>query len=125
MQAKGDRSLLVAFAVYNSIPFPDMEQGQGESHHFIPAETAIQHQGANAEVPELEQGPGIEAGQQSPNFGIGQGVHLLALGLGEPELLRKVLGDIILPVAPGKEGTQGPDVRLESNRGKPFSRKER
>ena len=120
MQAKGDGPLFVPLAVYNGVPFPDMEQGQGEGHHFVTAETAVQHQGADTEVAKLEQRPGVKASQQSPDFGIRQGVYLLALGLWEPELFRKVLRDVFLPVTPSQEGAQGPDVRLEGDRGKPL-----
>jgi len=115
MEPQGDGPLLVAFAVHNSIALPDMEQGERKGSYFIPAQTAVQHQGADAEVPQLEQGARIETGQQRPDFGVCEGVYFLPLGFGEPELVGKVLGGVFLPVTPSKEGPKGPDIGLEGD----------
>lgn len=117
VQAEGDNALFVSLACDDGIPFGQMKAVQREESGFMHTQTAVQHEGAQAQISQLQGGTDGEAGHEPPYLIIGENVDQLTTGLWKPEPLGEVDRMVFLHVQPRQKRTDTPDISLHCDGG--------
>lgn len=116
--SEGNVPLFVAFAVDDRITFVEVYPFRLQRADLSEAQSAVKHQQANAEVPEIVEIRGIEAVDKLMNLGDSENINDLALGAGKLEFCGDVRGKIFVLIEPMEEGAESADIGLDRDLGK-------